>query len=373
MRRTILRSTTAVATLAVGLALALPVSRADAQVGVLLQGVMDGELAKTDSASQLLARNAGRLGALGRLTLWGAAEPLRDLVVFGQASGETGPARHEPGSEVYLQQYGVRWSPSDAFVLEGGKITHTVGVFASRHLSFRNPLVGSPEGYTLAYPRGVKLSGSATALDWRAAVLSLPVSHEDYTPEPGEAPRPAVGVGVTPLTGFRVGASATAGPYLNKTLATPLLAGRDWRHYRQRVIAADAQLARGYFEAFGEIAHGSYDVPGNAAPVTGLTWYVESKYTFTPRFYLAARGERNAYPYIQPISATTWTSETSDFTDGEVGAGFRATATTLVKLSLRADHWVPNPNPFAPSANGRSIGFQISQTFDVLELASRGR
>jgi hypothetical protein len=163
------------------------------------------------------------------------------------------------------------------------------------------------------------------------------------------------------------------GPYLNGDLSAPLLAGREWRAYRQRVIAGDAQLARGYFEAFGEIARASFDVPGRSEPVAGLTWYVETKYTFTPRLYLAARGERNAYPFIRPVGASSWIAQTSDVVDGEVGAGFRATASTLVKLSVRADHWVPNPNPSAPSAGGRSIGFQLSQTFDMIELATRRR
>jgi hypothetical protein len=100
---------------------------------------------------------------------------------------------------------------------------------------------------------------------------------------------------------------------------------------------------------------------------------VETKYTFMPRVYLAVRVERNAYPYIAPVSATVWTAETSDFSDGELGAGFRATPSTLLKLSVRADHWVPNPNPYAPSANGRSLAMQLSQTFDLVELATRRR
>ena len=341
-----------------------------AQGGVMLQGVIESELWKTDSASQLLARNNGRLGGAGRVNLWAAAEPRRDIVLFGQVQAETGPGRGEPGSEVYVTQYGARWSPADAFVLEAGKMSHVVGVFSMRHLSFRNPLVGAPDGYSLVYPMGVKVSGSASIFDYRAAILNKPVWHEGYTPDPSSAPRPAVGAGVTPFTGFRLGASATVGPYLGTDLAPTLFAGQDWKRFRQHVLAADMQLSRGYFEANVELAHATYEVPGRADAIPGLTWYVETKYTFTPRFYLASRVERNDYPFIAPFNDFVWIADRSDFTDVEAGAGFRITSSTLLKASVRADHWVANPNPFAPQASGRALALQLSQTFDLVELAT---
>ena len=359
--------------LALALLLVLGVSLpARAQGGILLQGVLDAELWKTDSMSSLLARNGGRPGAMGRIGLWAAAEPWRDVVVFSQLSAEAGPGRHEEGSELYVTQYGTRWSPSDAFILEAGKMTHIVGTFSSRWLSFRNPLVGMPDGYSLVYPLGVKVSGATSMFDWRAAVLSKPLTHEDYTVEPSHAPRPAVGVGITPVTGLRLGASATVGPYLNHELPPTLLAGRSWRSYQQRLVAADLQLSRGYFEAFAEVTRSSYDVPGRET-LSGITWYAETKYTFTPRLYAAARVERNDYPYIMPFDASSWIADKSDFTDVEAGVGVRLAASTLLKLSVRADHWVPNPNPFAPQASGRALAMQLSRTFDVLDLATRKR
>jgi hypothetical protein len=359
--------------LALAAGVALP-QAPKAQGGLLLQGVYDAEVWKTDSASQLLARNHGRPGLLGRVNLWSAVEPLRDVVLFGQLQAETGNARHEPGSEVYVNQYGARWSPSDAFVLEAGKITHIVGVFSSRHLSFRNPLIGEPDGYSLVYPNGVRVSGAAAMVDYRAGVLSKPVWHEGYTPDPSSAWRPAMGVGVTPFMGFRIGASATVGPYLGKEDAV-FIADGAWQRYKQRIVAADLQLSRGYFEANAEIARASYDVPDRTDAATGLTWYVETKYTFTPRLYAAVRAERNDYPFISllvtPFNGPAWIASNSDFTDVELGGGFRVTSSTLLKVSVRADHWVPNPNPNAPTASGRALAMQLSQTFDVVELVTR--
>ena len=100
----------------------------------------------------------------------------------------------------------------------------------------------------------------------------------------------------------------------------------------------------------------------------GYTYYGEAKYTFTPRFYLAARAERNAYPFIR-ASAANWTARRVDFVDGELGVGYRATASTLLKLSVRGDRWwvAENAAGFL-GQGGPAIAFQISQSVDVKRL-----
>jgi hypothetical protein len=344
---------------------------AGAQGGILAQGVVDAELWKTDTGSALLARNRGRVGALGRLDAWGAIEPLRDLVLFGEVMVESGPARDESGTELSPKQFGLRYSPSDAFTIEGGRIQHVVGSFASRRLSFRNPLVGAPDGYASAYPYGVVASGTVRMLDYRAGIISLPLSHPDYTPPPSAAPRPAFGAGITPFTGLRVGVSGTVGPYLNRDLTSTQLGAAGWRKFHQRILAVDLQLSSGYFEGHAEAARGSYDVPGRADAILGYNGYLEGKYTFTPRFYLATRVERNDYPFILPLSGAQWIAVRSAFSDVELGGGYRPTSTTLLKLSLRGDRWTRSPNYGAPQANGYAVAMQLSQLFDLVDMATR--
>ncbi|CAN5766247.1 hypothetical protein BH11GEM2_BH11GEM2_10790 [soil metagenome] len=357
--------------LAALLVLAPLVRGARAQGGFLFQGVGDLELWKTDSASSLLARGGGRLAPLFRGDVWMAIEPIRNLVLFTETSGETGSGRDELGSEIYAKQYGVRYSPSDALLLEGGKIRQIVGAFSARQLSFRNPLIGHPDGYAASYPHGVRADGSIGAMDYRAGLVSLPLFREGYTPDPSAALRPAVGIGYTPLTGARIGLSGMIGPYLNRDLGASELRGERWTHYKQRVVGLDAQLSRGYFEANVEAAYSNYDVPGRGTAIDGVSFYVEPKYTFTPRFYLATRVERNDYPFISPVTPTLWVANRVILSDAEVGGGYRATTSTLLKLSLRIDHWTPNVNPQAPHDNGYALAFQWSQTFDVVELLRR--
>ncbi len=45
----------------------------------------------------------------------------------------------------------------------------SVGTFAARRFSTRNPLIGEPDGYPIEYPVGVELSGSGARFDYRVA------------------------------------------------------------------------------------------------------------------------------------------------------------------------------------------------------------
>lgn len=352
---------------------ALPAHSACAQGGFLFHGLTDVELWKTDSASSLLARGSGHPALLARADVWAAFEPVRNVVLFAEALGETGPARDAPGSDSYVKQYGIRFSPSDAFTLEAGKVRQIVGTFSSRQLSFRNPLIGTPDGYATTYPIGARIDGSAGMIDYRAGVLSLPLFRPGYVPIPSDAIRPAIGAGITPVVGVRFGMSATMGPYLNDEFTAGQVRAQDWKSYKQQVVAADLQLSRGYFEGHAELAHSSYDVPGRPTQIKGLLYYLEPKYTLSPRFFVAGRYERNDYPFIRPVSETSpiWIANRVVLQDVEVGGGFRATASTLLKLSVRADHWAPNANPNAPHDNGYAVALQWSQVFDFVELVTR--
>lgn len=347
--------------------------RAAAQGGVLLQGILDGEFWATDSGSRLLTRNNGHPAGLARLQTWAAVEPWAGVVLYAQTQAETGPAEVEDRTELYLDQLGVRYGRTPALVVDVGKMPQIVGTFAPRRFSTRNPLIGIPDGYPLQYPVGAQVSGATRHFDYRAALLSLPVSHSGYVPEPTASYRPAAGGGYTPFVGARIGASFTHGPYLGHDMPPSLLAGKRWSAYQQTITALDAQFARGYLETRAELGRGTYQVPGRP-DVTGTTYYVEAKYTFTPRFFIAARGERNDYPFIRPPadSTGTWTSALTDFSDGEFGAGLRLTATTLVKTSLRLDDWKASyRNP--SGIHGHAFAVQLSQSFDVMNWVDRLR
>jgi hypothetical protein len=348
--------------------------RATAQNGLLLQGIIDGEVWSTDTTSNLLTRNRGRPATLARVQLWGAYEPFTNWVLYAQGEGEFGNGRHGgEDNEVYSNQFGLRFAPSQKFVIDAGRLTPIIGTFSSRRFSTRNPLIGIPDGYSLQYPLGVELSGEARYVDYRVGMVSLPAEHLNYVPKTTERLWPAIGGGITPFVGARLGASFTMGPYLNRSLTSTQLGGRAWTDFDQRVIAFDASFSRGYLETHAEYSQGRYEVPDRAKPLTGMTYYGEAKYTFTPRFFVAARAERNHYPFIRPTSGANWIGNLTDFGDGEVGAGYRVTASSILKLSVRGDRWWVRPSAAFAGRGGRAIAMQWSQSFDALSWFEKER
>jgi hypothetical protein len=343
-----------------------------AQSPVLLQGIIDAEGWATDTNSNLLSRNAGKPAALGRLVLWGALEPVRGLVLYANGQSELGAASNSR-NDVSLEQAGLRYTRSRRLVFDAGKFPHIIGTFAARHFSTRNPLIGSPDAYPVQYPDGVQLSGATRIVDYRVALVDLPVAHAGYTPEPDRAWRPALAVGITPYVGVRLGVSGTVGPYLNRDLTGTQLARRDWHSYKQRIAAADLAVSVGYFELNAEAANASFDVPNRAEALSGLAYYVEGKYTPAARLYFAARLERNDYPFIMAFP-TFWVARKTDFHNEEVGLGFRFAVTTLLKASYRRDHWhVNGANQNFVKPGGHAFGVQISQAFDVVDWIERAR
>jgi hypothetical protein len=356
-------------TCALALAVLLPLTSLRAQGGVLLQGIIDLEGWSTDTGSTFLTRNNGHPGGLARLQLWSAFEPLRGLVFYGLAEIEDGPALDgDERFEAALYQAGVRYTFSTAAVIDVGKMPSPVGAFAARRFSTRNPLIGEPDGYPTTYPAGIQFSGSMKQFDYRVAAVSLPVSHPGYVPDPEWAVRPAIGVGITPMVGLHLGASASWGPYLNGHVDASHLAGRSWQSYQQRLTALDAAFSRGYVELHGEWAQSGYDVPG-ASTVSGATWYGEAKVTLGPRLFAAVRYEDNNYPFILPVGQTTWIAVPVDFHNVEGGLGYRLSPLLIAKLSYRTDHWNLTPAQHSVlGPGGHALAFQLSQAFDVLSM-----
>jgi len=342
---------------------------ASAQGGVLLQGLIDLEGWSTDSSSNLLTRNFGRPGSVVRGQLWSAIEPVRGLFVFGLGEVETGTAREftKRYTSVELAQAGVRWARHRAVVVNAGRMFHPIGVFGPRTFSTRNPLIGTPDGYSPVYPVGLMASGEVGIFDYRAGAVTLPLTHEGYEPRPGAWPRPVAGFGVTPVTGFRIGGSASVGPYLNDEFSARQLAGRSWQSYYQSVIAGDVEFGVAHLDLRAEAATSKYEVP-TAGSISGRTGYVEGRYTLTPRVFVAARGEVNDYPFVRATSDSTWVGRRTDFRNWEAGVGYRATASTLIKTTLRGDKWtVPPGGGGFIRPGGRAVAMQLSQSFDVID------
>jgi hypothetical protein len=363
------------AALAVVLAGALPAVRpAIAAERVLVGGLLDAEVWETDDGSLLLSRNGGDTAPAGRLRLWAAADLAAGLQGFllGRAEGGTGSreGRTEAEIEQALVRYAFRTAP---LRLEAGILPVPIGNFSRRYLSNLNPLIGSPDGYSVLYPAGAQATGRAAALDYRVAVVDRPLVNEKYVPEPGSALRPAVAFGLNPVAGTRLGVYGTRGPYLGRGVEPLLPPGDGWREFEQAVYGADLQFSRGHFEVHADFARARYEVPGLAVDARGTAWFVEPKYTFSPRLFAALRYEVNDYPYIAPVAPGVWIAPNAEIRDVEAGIGLRLGPGTVLKVSYRRDRWLVDPAMEEFFPEGYSIAAQFSHAFDVNSWLDRPR
>jgi len=347
---------------------------ARAEDKVLVQGLFEAELWNTDEASLLLSKNEGETAPGGRLRLWAIGEFRPRLQGFAVGRLEEGKGSYEEDGESVLEQAVVRYTfaAPRRLVIEGGKILSPVGNFSRRYLSSTNPLIGSPDSYSVAYPYGIQVSGQVSRLDYRVAAIDRPLVNEEYVPEPGSAVRPALALGVTPVTGLRFGVYSTRGPYLGPDVEAVLPAGTTWKDYGQAITGTDVQFSRGHFELNGDFAVSSYEAPTKKFKSRGRAYFIEPKYTFSPRFFAAMRVEKNDYPYIMPFGSF-WVANNSELFDVEAGAGYRLAAGAVLKVAYRRDYWNVQDSRKSMFPNGHSVAAQLTYSFNVNSWLERPR
>jgi hypothetical protein len=267
----------------------------------------------------------------------------------------------------------VRWTAPERvrLAIEAGRIVTPIGDFSRRYLSTSNPLIGVPTDYSVDYPEGMAISAWAGPADFKVAAVNKPFYADWYAPVPGKDYRPMIGAGVTPIVGLRFGGFATEGPYLGPDAEPSLAAGDAWQDFDQSVYGFEMQFSRGHFELHGQFARSAYEVPGFAERAYGKTYWIEPRYTFTPRLFAAARIGQNDYPYIAPIYGTTWIAGSSRVADIEVGIGYRVFTDLLVKASYRRDRWwVPEGLEWMLPA-GHAFAVAAAWQFDIGQAVTR--
>ena len=344
---------------------------APAEERVLVQGLTDAEIWYTDPQSEYLSRNEGETASAARLRLWAVGEFMHNLqgFVLGEVEGGSGTETGE--TDTRLEQAYLRYSfeAPRRLVLQAGKLYLPYGNFSRRYFSSQNPLIGAPLNYEISYPLGIQISGALKRFDFMVAALDGPLTHQEYDSPTESAVRPALSAGVTPLTGFRIGAYFTKGPYLSRISEDWLLPGSDLGDFDEKVSGLDVQFSRAHFELNGELTQTRLEVP-YVEDARGRTWYVEPKYTFSPRWYAALRWERGDLPVANWIWAAIWTAEQERINDLEAGIGFRVAPGFLVKTSYRTEL---GKRSTGPDPEGHALALQLSYSFDVNSWFQRPR
>lgn len=363
------RRTGLFATAVIVFALLLAPTPVPAQDWLLIEGIFDGQLSDTDPDSRRLSHNGGDVAPAGQLLIWTVAQVTAGLQFYVLTEAEAEGTVDGSETEFEFEQVALRYTvPSGHTQIEAGKLLTPIGGFAKRRLSTTNPLIGRPDSYNVSYPLGVQVSGLLSKVDYVAALVDKPLVNDRYVPEPDPALRPALAAGVTISTGFRLGSYYTWGPYLNRDVGSLLPPGTGWKAPEQRVLGFEAEFSRGHLELYGELILSSYEVPTHTSTVDGTAYYLEVKYTWSPRFFTAIRFEQNDYAFIRAKAGSAWVAKTVEFHDTEAGVGYRLSPRTLLKVSYRADRWAGRSD-----LNGHALAAQISYRFDVRSWFERKR
>ena len=338
----------------------LAVTMASGDEKVRVEGLLDAEYWNTDGGSWETGKNEDEPAGIGRLRLSALGEFLPGLQGFARGAVVGGEATIDGTTEVDLEQAFVRYTfQQHPLVIDAGKIVTPMGNFSRRYLSSDNPLIADPLNYSITYPVGITVNGRAGLFDYMAGVLDSPMVNEIWVPESSAAPRPAIAAGITPVVGTRVGVFATMGPYLSKDHDEFLASGESWKDFDQTVYGFDIRFSRGYFELNGELAWSFYDVPGGFGEMDGVAYWIEPKFTFTPRIFAALRYEWNDYPGIL-VDGGVWHAQMWKVAVGEIGMGYRIANGLIAKACYRQDHAYGEGLP-----PGRTIAVQLSYGFDV--------
>jgi hypothetical protein len=283
-----------------------------------------------------------------RLTAFLDAQVGVALYAFVQARVDRGfdPSDEALGSRV--DEYAVRITPwSDGRLsLQVGKFATVVGNWVQRHGSWENPFVTAPlvyENLTGIWDASAATT-SGTLLAWAHVLprptVAVPVTDKYLRLPVVWGPSYAKGVAVSgqlgrftyagelknaslssrPATwaeeslfndhvtlsgrlGYRpnpmwdLGLSCSDGAYLKASAASSLPAQRRFKDYRQRVVAQDVSFAWHRVQVWAEFFEASFKIPGVGDADT-FSYYVESRYKFTPRLAGAIRWNEQTFSTI---------------------------------------------------------------------------
>jgi len=173
-----------------------------------------------------------------------------------------------------------------------------------------------------------------------------------------------------PRFGLRFGITWTQGPYLDRQAAY-VPPGTSSADFDQRVWGFDFQYSRGYLELNGQWVNFRYEVPYYYEVTDDTSWYLELKYTWTPRLYGAARFGKYQIAYIASYGGTYGLPRVApgrEFSDLEIGLGYRLSSNVLFKVAYSSDRWSAGDVPDYRLHNGHSVGMQLSWHFDLGSL-----
>ncbi len=210
-------------------------------------------------------------------------------------------------ADIYQLAARYGWGTQVRWRVDAGYLPSPIGISPLESRADANPLIAPITAYTsrlpvfeggtpqtqLAtplYPLAAQLTVSATRWDARVAVLESslvrvrPLTGDDTPPR---APQVALGAGITPRVGLRLGASMAHGRYA-RAAETAMPSSHD----RMATIAsADGDWSFGYTRVYGDFVRTSFERAA-AKPVVATALTLTGVQTLSPRWFVGGRVQR---------------------------------------------------------------------------------
>jgi hypothetical protein len=356
----------------------LTVSSWNDRVRTRMSGLIDVEGYHFDSDPPGLIDTSREFLAVPRLTLMLDSQLGSKAYFFAQTRVDRGFDPGDFGWRHRFEEYAIRLTPDEdqRFSLQLGKASSVVGNWIPRHLSWDNPFINAPlpyESVTRVYDREAPhsphqfLHGSPEAkyeyipgiwgpvyttggslayktgdFDFAAEIKNATLSSRPESWDGIETgfdhPSFAGRIGYRPDPRWNFGVSASSGPYFQPEAQSSLSSSDRYSNYQQTVVGQDIGFAWHHWQVWAEAYEMRFDVP-NVGNADLLTYYIETKYRFTPRFFAALRWNQQYFATVpdgiggyERWGETLWCAE--------LALGFRLTAHAQLKLqySLQRSH-----------------------------------
>ncbi|MBI3268463.1 MAG: hypothetical protein HYZ53_05530, partial [Planctomycetes bacterium] len=251
---------------------------------------------------------------------------------FLQARADRGFDADDHPVAVRGDEYFARYTLSGddwSWSFQLGKFATPLGNFVARHDSMKNPLVRAPLFYDHVtvlgddqapannaallgrrdiedkkeewvpmiwgpvYHAGGMVVGTAGPVELRFAVTnSAPCERPDeweWGDKDEEHLAYSARFGWRAFPGFTVGANYAVGPYFRGKAERTFGRGQDRNDFDQHLAGLDLEYLIGHWEFWAEVFGSQWDAPNIRGDLRALGYYVEGKYTLTPRLHVSGR------------------------------------------------------------------------------------
>lgn len=240
-----------------------------------------------------------------------------------------------------------------------GELSSAFGSFLLRYDDAVNPLADMPIAYGYYAPvsaeglAGAQIDATAGRFDGRLQLTSSSPMNPRQITQTDQYANWAGGGGYTIKQGFRVGASAFRGPYLDRQSPYYWWGELPPRDLPGTGLGLDAKFASGPWNAFSEWQHFTFSY--HAMPtLTEHTGYGEVRRVLNPRWFLAARVEYVRY------------NRFAGYQRYETGVGYRLNRLQLAKVSYGIEQ-----GPAVRSSIDSVVMVQLVSSLDLLSFARK--